>query len=144
MKPAAAVVDASVAVKWVVAEPDSGAAFLLAGATLHAPDLWVSECANVLWKKVLRGDLSAEEAEAAAMALQAAEVRLVATRPLLAEIVALAAGLRHPAYDCAYLVVARRLGCPLVTADRRLVEWAGAAAGALDLPEVVLLSELRA
>lgn len=142
MTPAAAVVDASVSVKWVVAEADSEAAFRLAGARLHAPDLWVSECANVLWKKVLRGDLSAEEAEGAATALQAAEVRLAATRPLLAEIVALAAVLRHPAYDCAYLVLARRLGCPLITADRRLVEGVRAAAGIFDLPETILLSEM--
>jgi predicted nucleic acid-binding protein len=43
-------VDANVAIKWVVDEPDSGLARSLATATLEAPDLLPIECASVLWK----------------------------------------------------------------------------------------------
>ncbi len=46
----AAIVDASVAVKWVVQEPGSDRARWLAKAKLEAPDLLSTECANVLWK----------------------------------------------------------------------------------------------
>ena len=119
--PPAAVVDASVAVKWVIGETDSENAGALRGARLYAPDLWVAECANVLWKKSARNEISAEEAELAAMALEAAEVELIATRPLLARAVRLASALGHAAYDCLYLLVAADLGVPLITADLRLV-----------------------
>ena len=122
--PPAAVVDASVAVKWVIGEAGSENAAMLKGARLYAPDLWVAECANVLWKKAARKEISAEEAEAAAMALEAAEVELVATRPMLARAVRLAALLGHPAYDCFYLLAAADLGLSLITADARLAQLA--------------------
>ena len=122
--PPRAVVDASVAVKWVIGEAGSEHAVALKGARLYAPDLWVAECANVLWKKAARNEISADEADAAAMALEAAEVELVATRPLLARAVGLAAQLGHAAYDCFYLLAAADLGLPLITADARLVALA--------------------
>lgn len=118
--PAAAVVDASVAVKWVIEETESTRALALKGSRLYAPDLWVAECANVLWKKAARNEISAGEAEAAALALEAADVELIATRPLLARAVGLATRLGHAAYDCLYLLAAADLGVPLVTADTRL------------------------
>jgi predicted nucleic acid-binding protein len=46
------VIDASVAVKWVLAEPDSVQALALRQHDLAAPELLVAECANVLWKHV--------------------------------------------------------------------------------------------
>lgn len=122
--PPAAVVDASVAVKWVISEAGSENAAALKGARLYAPDLWVAECANVLWKKAARNEISADEAEAAAMALEAAEVELVATRPLLARAVRLACELGHAAHDCLYLLAAVDRGLPLITADARLVALA--------------------
>ena len=42
------IVDASVAVKWVVPERDSERAAALRGHTLISPDLLFSECANIL------------------------------------------------------------------------------------------------
>lgn len=122
--PPAAVVDASVAVKWVISEAGGENALALKGSRLYAPDLWVAECANVLWKKATRNEISASEAEAAAMALEAADVELIATRPLLARAVALATRLGHAAYDCLYLLAAADLGVPLVTADARLAALA--------------------
>ena len=137
--PAAAVVDASVAVKWVIEETESTRALALKGCRLYAPDLWVAECANVLWKKSARNEISAGEAEAAAMALEAAEVELVATRPLLARAVVLATRLGHAAYDCLYLLAAADLGIPLITADSRLA----ALARTKDAPAAVIaLSDL--
>lgn len=122
MTPAVAplVIDASIGVKWVVEEPGTPQALALRHrARLFAPDLWAAECANVLWKKVARGELTQPEALAAAQLLQAAEVELLPTRALLAPSLRLALRLGHPAYDCLYLALAIQRRCPLVTADRR-------------------------
>ena len=53
------VVDASVAVKWLIAEENSDAAHRLAasGDDLHAPRLMASEIANALWRKARMGEI---------------------------------------------------------------------------------------
>jgi predicted nucleic acid-binding protein len=66
----ALVIDASIAVKWVVEEEGTAAALSLRKrARLIAPDLLISECANILWKKVRRRELSKDEAILAARLL---------------------------------------------------------------------------
>ena len=50
------VIDASVAVKWVIEEEDTTQALALRGRALAAPDLLIAECANILWKKVRRNE----------------------------------------------------------------------------------------
>jgi Hydantoinase B/oxoprolinase len=62
--------DASIAVKWVVPEHSSERAPLLHDYGLVAPDLLFAECANILWKKVRRGELTKEEADIAAQTLE--------------------------------------------------------------------------
>lgn len=47
-------IDASVAIKWVIDEAGTREALALRNNALIAPDLLISECANVLWKKVQR------------------------------------------------------------------------------------------
>jgi predicted nucleic acid-binding protein len=74
------VIDASIAVKWVVEEPGTASALsLLNQGRLLAPELLVAECANILWKKVRRGELSKDEAVLAARLLQGAEIELLPT-----------------------------------------------------------------
>ncbi len=118
---AAAVVDASVAVKWVVRETDSDRARLLSQATLEAPDLLPVECANILWKKVQLGDLRPGEAAERWELLRRAPVYLTASGELLPSALRIALDLKHPVYDCLYLALALRREIPLVTADRRLL-----------------------
>ncbi len=49
------VIDASIAVKWVVEENGTAEALVLRQkAKLIASELLVAECANILWKKVQR------------------------------------------------------------------------------------------
>ena len=116
------VIDASIAAKWVVEEEGTPEALALrTHAKLIAPDLLVAECANILWKKVARGELLKGEALIAAALLQEADVELYPMRSLLAPAAQLAIELEHPAYDCLYLAFAAERGCPLVTADGRLL-----------------------
>lgn len=139
--PAAAVVDASVAIKWVVAELQSDRAVALARSRLVAPDLLLVECANILWKKSRRRELSDAEATAAAALLEAADVELLPARGLTERTVALACALGHPAYDCCYLAVAEARGLPLITADEALVRAVGGAKGVARM-RVLALSEI--
>jgi predicted nucleic acid-binding protein len=54
------VVDASVAVKWVLKEPDSDAARRIAEqAELLAPDLLWAELGSLLWRRQRQGELRA-------------------------------------------------------------------------------------
>ena len=114
------VIDANVAIKWVIEEPGTPQALSLRRHRLFAPDLLVAECVNVLWKKVRRNELTSEEALLAARLLQRADVELMPMRGLLEPATSLAIALDRPAYDCTYLALAESLSCDLVTADRRL------------------------
>lgn len=123
MKAASVVVDASVVIKWVVQEAGSRDALgLLDGPVLAAPDLLVSEYANILWKKARRGELTRDEAMLSAELLQHADVELVPMRALMTEALKLAADLDHPVYDCMYLALAIERGDVFVTADKRFVQ----------------------
>lgn len=114
------VIDASVAIKWIVEEEGTAEALsVLGNAQLSAPDLLVAECANILWKKVRLNELSEDQAMVAAQALEQAEVELLPTRHLLGSATALAVELDHPAYDCLYLALALERNRQFVTADKR-------------------------
>ncbi len=113
------VVDASVALKWVVEEEGSDAAVDLAQYELWAPDLLRVECANALWAKARRGELSHAEVLERNDALGTVPMKLVSQEEVLNEAVRLALTLDHPAYDCLYLALAVKHATYVVTADRR-------------------------
>ena len=120
------VIDASIALKWVVQEDGTNQALVLRQhAKLIAPDLLVPECANILWKKVQRKELTRDEALLAARLLQGAEIELLPTRSLLEQAARIAIELDHPAYDCLYLALAMENGCRFVTADERFIRKLG-------------------
>jgi predicted nucleic acid-binding protein len=117
------VVDASVAVKWVLPEPgsDQAAALRLEEPDVIAPSLVVAEIGNALWKSVSRKDLSRSEALDALRIATALFSRLVGIEDLAADAMALATDGRHPIYDCFYLALARRENAVLVTADEDMI-----------------------
>ena len=115
------VVDASVALKWVLDEPGKEAADILLDGDLLAPSLWLIEAANALWKRSQRGELRAGEAAAMLAELRNAPVTTVPIETDVAAALDIAARLGHPVYDCLYLALALREGAEVVTADRRFV-----------------------
>lgn len=139
------VIDASIAIKWVIEEEGTAEALLLRKkARLRAPDLLAAECANILWKKAQRKELSAEEALFAAGLLQAADIELTPTRPLMAAATRIAIELDHPAYDCVYLALAAESDCPFVTADDRLLRKLAQARRRKGLAKAISLAEAAA
>ena len=137
------VIDASVALKWVVAESGSVDALALRWADqLIAPDLLVAECANALWKMARRTEITAEDAVFAARTLERSNIELYPMRRLLGPATRLATTLDHPAYDCIYLALAQTEACALVTADERLLRKLAASPNLdLDLPRVLTLGK---
>ena len=116
------VIDASIAVKWVVEEHGTPEALALRQkAKLIAPELLIAECANILWKKVKREELLKQEALLAARLLQGAEIELLPTRSLFEAATRMSIEIDHPAYDCLYLALAVEKECPFVTADERFL-----------------------
>lgn len=114
------VVDASVAVKWLVDEDGSDRAETLKAEELHAPSLIRVEVANVLRTLATAGRLKDAEAHLALDLLLDAPVRLhEPTDALMRGALAFGLRLRHPIYDCLYLALAVDLGTRLVTADRK-------------------------
>jgi len=113
------VVDASVALKWVLDEPGKEAADALLDEELIAPALWLLEAANALWKRAQRGEITAEQARARLAELFNAPVTATLIEDDLPAAADLADALGHPVYDCLYLAVALRENTYVVTADRR-------------------------
>lgn len=116
------VVDASIAVKWVVTEAGTAEAVsLLSYSPLVAPDLLIAQCANILWKKVARFELAPDEALMAARLIQQSDIELYPMRSLLEPAAQLAINLNHSAQDCLYLALAIANDWRFVTADRNFV-----------------------
>lgn len=136
----ACVIDASVAIKWVITEEGSEAAVRLReqDRVFHAPDLLVPEMGNILWKKVQRGELTRSEAELACAVLRLANIELHAMGNHAEAALRMALALQHPVYDTTYLALAAALNVPMVTADRRLVNKV-AGMGDSGFPEIMLL-----
>ena len=113
------VIDASVAVKWLVAEEGADAALELAtsGQELHAPRLMASEVASALRRKVRTGEIDRNTAVLLLANVPDMPVRWGADETVSADAVRLALVLDHPVYDCVYLALAHRIGAVVLTAD---------------------------
>jgi predicted nucleic acid-binding protein len=116
------VVDASVAVKWLVAEKHSeeAAGLLTAGRALIAPELMFVEVASALWSLRRRHIITADEVHRALEDLELAPVTVTANlRQLVPAAARLALELSHPIYDCIYLALSLQANFPVITADQR-------------------------
>ena len=119
------VVDASVAVKWLISEPlsEESAKLLDLDVTLLAPDLLFAEASSALAAKHHRGELSTEQLADAVDLLRTAPVSTpLSMRRLAASSARLARDLTHPVCDCFYLALAIHENYPVVTADTRFYD----------------------
>lgn len=116
------VVDASVAVKWLLPEIHSDAArrLLRDETRLCAPDLVWAEIGNVLWKRWRRGELTAEIVAALLGDFRRLPLTIHPSDSLFEAAWDLAYALERTFYDSLYLALAATLECPLVTADLKL------------------------
>ncbi len=137
------VLDASVALKWVLPEPDTPRAVRLRNAhrqNLHellAPDIFPAEVAHSLTRAERRGILAPPEAARRLLLVLRTAPLLHPYLPLLRRAVDISSAMRIGVYDCVYVALAEREGCQLVTADAKLVTGLGAA-----YPFIIPLSSL--
>lgn len=122
------VVDASVAIKLFVAQPESERADALFAhlaadppARLSVPELFYVECANILWKYARFSGLPAVEALRSLDQLLALNLERVSLAEIAPAALAIALAQEVTAYDACYVATAHHLHLPLITADQRLV-----------------------
>ncbi len=120
------VVDASLAVKWLVEEDDSDKAHALLESwvaqdvTRIAPYLMPFEVANVLHRRVIRREFSVDIGTRMMARLLGSQLQFHYSPKLHIRALELASELRQGAvYDAHYLALAEEFGCELWTADRR-------------------------
>lgn len=128
------VVDASVAIKWLVREEHTDKALAILSAwhdqdvTPAAPYLLPFEVANALHRKVFRCQLTVGDTARMISQLLNSRLELHQTAALHVRALQLATELQQWAvYDAHYLALAEEFGCELWTADQRFHR---AAAGA--------------
>lgn len=113
---------AAIAVAQSTVEGRALAALMLEGERAIAPQLFMSELANVTAKYVRGGYLAKEEARNMARDAYDLIDEFVSGESYWEEAWAESARLQHPAYDLFYLILARRTGSTLFTLDKRLQE----------------------
>jgi predicted nucleic acid-binding protein len=119
------VLDASVALKWVLNEPDAAKARRLRDDfrnTVHeliAPGSFTLEIAHALTKAQRRGMIP--DAWRLWVDVMTTVPHLYPSHPLTPRAIQVANQARIGVYDCLYVALAEREGCQLVTADARLV-----------------------
>lgn len=125
--------DASVAVKWILAEEDSvkATALLLTDASICAPHLLRVEVAAAVIRRHRLGQIDEEYANTllsrADAILAERRIRYVEDGALLKRASEIALKIKHALQDCLYIACAEREEADLVTADAALHKRASAA-----------------
>lgn len=121
------VLDSSVALKWVLAEADSGRAVRLRdeyNAQTHdliAPDIFTPEIANGLAVAERQGRIRTGEAAIFFHDIICNAPAIQPTAPLLIRAMELSLSTRQAVYDCIYVALAEAEACEMVSADDQLV-----------------------
>ncbi len=123
------VVDANLALKWVLLEADSHTSILLLdkwtdeGTTVIAPALFAYEVTNILYRQTVSGKLTYDESRRGLEKLFSLDIRLTFSlyEEVSAQAMEFARRFHLPAtYDAHYLALAYAEQCECWTADRRL------------------------
>ena len=122
------VVDASVAVKWFLAESEADLALnvLSEGDPVAAPALLKVETAAAITRRHRMAGLTREQAQdrlaRSAALFASASIVFVADDELLPRAAQIALDLCHPLQDCLYIACAERAGGELITVDQTLLQ----------------------
>jgi len=122
------VLDASVAFKWEVPEPDSNKAnrlrddFRNAVHELLAPDFYPQELAHALTRAERQGRIAVGQAAIFWAEAMTTPPVLLPVTSLTPRAIDISSSLRIGVYDCLYLALAEREGCEFITADDKLVK----------------------
>jgi predicted nucleic acid-binding protein len=144
----ALVLDASVAVKWLIPSAISSQKETLTAESLQllrryvdgdinlmVPDVFWAEVGNVLWKGVRQRRWPQAHAEGAASEIRGRNFFTVSSLTLLPDALKIALVHERSVYDCLYVALAIRFKTEMITADERLanalaarlpVKWLGA------------------
>jgi len=118
----AAVCDASIAFKLIVAEPDSDQALdFVRSVRVIVPEFMFLEIGNVLWSRIRRRDLNVHEAKRLVDCLRGLGFETLQIGPFLDRALQIASSIDHPVYDCLYIAIVEHFSVPLITADKRLI-----------------------
>ncbi len=134
------VIDASVAVKWFVLEPDSDRALDLLRSNSDryiAPDLLLVEVATALSRRERLGEIPTGQARGDLANLPRYLLEVAAGAGLLDPAMVLSLELKHPFSDCLYLALGLQRSAQLITADAAFV---AKLAGTAYAQNVVLLA----
>jgi predicted nucleic acid-binding protein len=121
------VLDASVALKWVLPEDESDIADKLREEYregVHdflSPDVFWAEVGHALARAERRGIIHRPDGSRLLAEILTTPPRLSPSFPLLTDAYSIASALRTSFYDCLYVAVAERESCQFVTADVRAV-----------------------
>ncbi|HEX4415131.1 MAG TPA: type II toxin-antitoxin system VapC family toxin [Lacipirellulaceae bacterium] len=129
------VIDASVLIKLYINESGTSEAerAVKAADPILAPDLLLPETANVLWKYVRRGELSAGDANEILGDILQLPIRLTASHDLIEPALRIAVETSRSVYDSLYIALALQTDTILLTSDERLANAIAATRFALHL-----------
>jgi predicted nucleic acid-binding protein len=126
------ILDASVALKWVLSEADSSFAIRLRDEfkqqvhELLAPDTLPVEIAHALTRAERKGLISKGQAAVLFADVVTPAPDLHSHLDVLARAIDISSDARIGVYDCLYIALAEREQCRVVTADQRMVALFGA------------------
>lgn len=123
-----AVVDTNVVAYYLLrTEPfvAEAAAFWSRIRQVHAPASWEAEVANVVWMATRAGLLDGKQGIERLRLARSLDVASVPVAELWEGALVRAVASDHPVYDTLFVELAVRLGCPLATFDRGLLEKFG-------------------
>jgi predicted nucleic acid-binding protein len=117
------VVDANVAIKWVVEQPhfERAREIVARGITLMVPGMFVAEVTSTLWRYIRTKAITAEQAQDGLVSILGQISLFEQDASLAEEALNKGSELSYAPYDCFYLVLAMRRSAPFVTADRRFI-----------------------
>jgi predicted nucleic acid-binding protein len=121
------VLDASVALKWVLPETDTPKAvrlrteFRQGVRELIAPDVFPFEIGHALTKAERQRLIAQGSGERKLISVLKVAPQLVPSLPLLRRAYRISSDARVGLWDCLYVALAEREGCDLITADQRMI-----------------------